>query len=125
MFPILGIVLGVLVLVRSELADPGPFRAGLYLLVPSVMLAFGSDRFGLGDGTAPSGKLVANAVVDHGGFIGGALYFCTYNLFGHAGTTIVCLLGLALGLLFTTGSSVQAATQWWARRIGTAAEVGS
>src|SRR5690606_1027832 len=45
----------------------------------------------------------------------------TYNLFGDAGTTIVCLLGLTLGILFTSGSSAQAATRWWARRMGTAA----
>ncbi|MCW2926250.1 MAG: cell division FtsK/SpoIIIE, partial [Thermoleophilia bacterium] len=121
MFPLLSVVLGLLVVLRSELADPGPFLAGIYLLVPSVLLAFGSDRFGLGDGTAPHLSLPASQVVDHGGWAGGGLYFLTYNLFGDAGTTIVCLLGLTLGVLFTSGSSAQAATRWWAGRMGTAA----
>ena len=120
-FPLLAIVLGVLMVLRSELVDPGPFLAGIYLLVPSILLAFGSDRFGLGDGTAPHSSLPADQVVEHGGWIGGGFYFLTYNLFGDAGTTIVCLLGLTLGILFTSGSSAQAATRWWARRMGTAA----
>lgn len=123
MFPLLAIVLGVLVVLRSELVDPGPFLAGIYLLVPSVLLAFGSDRFGLGDGTAPHASLPAEQVAQHGGWIGGGFYFLTFNLFGNAGTTIVCLLGLTLGVLFTSGSSAQAATRWWARRMGTAATV--
>lgn len=123
MFPILAIVLGLLVVLRSELVDPGPFRAGIYLFVPSVLLAFGADRFGLGDGSAPHAALRADEVVHHGGYIGGGLYFLTYNLFGDAGTTIVCLLGLTLGILFTSGSSAQAATRWWAGRMGTAATV--
>jgi len=121
MFPLLTIVIGLLIVMRSELADPGPFLAGIYLFVPSVLLAFGSDRFHLGDGTAPHAALHADKVVDHGGYIGGAFYFLTYNLFGDAGTTIVCLLGLTLGVLFTSGSSAQAATRWWANRMGTAA----
>ena len=121
MFPFLAIVFGLLMVLRSELADPGPFRAGLYLFVPSVLLAFGSDRFGLGSGGAPHAALHADVVVHHGGWIGGALYFLTWNLFGDAGTTIVCLLGLTLGILFTSGSSAQAATRWWAGRMGTAA----
>ena len=121
MFPLLAIVLGLLMVLRSELVDPGPFLAGIYLLVPSILLAFGADRFGLGDGSAPHASLPADQVVDHGGFAGGGLYFLTYNLFGDAGTTIVCLLGLTLGILFTSGSSAQAATRWWARRMGTAA----
>jgi S-DNA-T family DNA segregation ATPase FtsK/SpoIIIE len=123
MFPLLAIVLGLLVVLRSELVDPGPFLAGIYLLVPSVLLAFGSDRFALGDGNAPHASLPADQVVHHGGWLGGGLYFLTYNLFGDAGTTIVCLLGLALGVLFTSGSSAQAATRWWARRMGDAATV--
>jgi S-DNA-T family DNA segregation ATPase FtsK/SpoIIIE len=121
MFPLLAIVLGLLVLVRSELVDPGPFLAGIYVLVPAVLLAFGADRFGLGDGTAPHSSLPADQVVEHGGYLGGGMYFLTWNLFGDAGTTIVCLLGLTLGVLFTSGSSAQAATRWWARRMGTAA----
>ncbi|MCW2923867.1 MAG: cell division FtsK/SpoIIIE [Thermoleophilia bacterium] len=121
MFPLLALVLGLLVVARSELADPGPFLAGIYLFVPSVLLAFGADRFGLGDGSAPHAALPADQVVHHGGWAGGGLYFLTYNLFGDAGTTIVCLLGLVLGLLFTSGSSAQAVTRWWARRMGTAA----
>ncbi len=123
MFPLLAIVLGLLMVLRSELVDPGPFLAGIYLLVPSILLAFGADRFGLGDGTAPHASLPADQVVDHGGYAGGGLYYLTYNLFGDAGTTIVCLLGLTLGILFTSGSSAQAATRWWARRMGTAATV--
>ena len=124
-FPLLALVLGLLMVVRSELVDPGPFLAGIYVLVPSLLLAFGADRFGLGDGTAPHSSLPASQVVDHGGWLGGGLYFLTWNLFGDAGTTIVCLLGLALGILFTSGSSAQAATRWWARRMGTAATVAS
>ncbi len=120
-FPLLAVVLGLLMVLRSELVDPGPFLAGIYLVVPSILLAFGSDRFGLGDGNAPHNSLPADLVVDHGGWAGGGLYFLTYNLFGDAGTTIVCLLGLTLGILFTSGSSAQAATRWWARRMGTAA----
>jgi S-DNA-T family DNA segregation ATPase FtsK/SpoIIIE len=123
MFPLLALVLGVLIVLRSELVDPGPFLAGIYLFVPSVLLAFGSDRFGLGDGTAPHSSLPADQVVEHGGWLGGGLYFLTFNLFGNAGTTIVTLLGLTLGVLFTSGSSAQAATRWWARRMGTAATV--
>ncbi|MCZ4496981.1 MAG: translocase FtsK [Thermoleophilia bacterium] len=121
MFPLLLLVIGLLTLLRSELADPGPFLAGIYLFVPSVLLTFGSDRFGLGDGSAPHAALHASDVVEHGGYLGGGLYFLTYNLFGNAGTTIVCLLGLTLGVLFTSGSSAQAATRWWAGRVGTAA----
>jgi S-DNA-T family DNA segregation ATPase FtsK/SpoIIIE len=122
-FPLLALVLGLLMVLRSELMDPGPFLAGIWLLVPSVLLAFGSDRFGLGDGTAPHSSLPADQIIDHGGYLGGGLYFLTWNLFGDAGTTIVCLLGLTLGVLFTSGSSAQAATRWWARRMGTAATV--
>ncbi|MBC7460915.1 MAG: DNA translocase FtsK 4TM domain-containing protein, partial [Thermoleophilia bacterium] len=123
-FPFLAIVYGLLMVLRSQLADPGPFRAGLYLFVPSLLLAFGADRFGLGNGAAPHAALHADVVAQHGGFLGGALYFLTYNLFGDAGTTIVCLLGLTLGILFTSGSSAQAATRWWAGRVGTAATAG-
>ncbi|MCW2973436.1 MAG: translocase FtsK [Thermoleophilia bacterium] len=123
-FPFLAVVYGLLMVLRSELADPGPFRAGLYLFVPSLLLAFGADRFGLGSGSAPHAALHADVVAHHGGFLGGALYFLTYNLFGDAGTTIVCLLGLTLGILFTSGSSAQAATRWWAGRMGTAATAG-
>lgn len=122
-FPVLALIIGVLMVLRSELVDPGPFLAGIYVLVPSLLLAFGSGRFGLGSGTAPHSSLPADQVVHHGGFIGGGLYFVTWNLFGDAGTTIVCILGLTLGLLFVSGSSAQAATRWWARRMGAAASV--
>lgn len=124
-FPLLALILGLLMVARSELVDPGPFLAGIYVLVPSLLLAFGSDRFGLGDGSAPHASLPADSVVDHGGWIGGGLYFVTFNLFGDAGTTIVCLLGITLGLLFTSGSSAQAAARWWAGRVGDAATVAS
>ncbi len=123
MFPLLAVVLGMLMLVRSELVDPGPFLAGIYVLVPAVLLAFGSGQFGIGSGPAPHGPLPADQVAEFGGWIGGGLYVLTWNLFGDAGTTIVCLLGLTLGVLFTSGSSAQAATRWWARRMGTAATV--
>ncbi len=120
-FPLLALILGVLVVARSELVDPGPFRAGLYALVPGILLAFGGDRLYLGDGTAPSSGLTPDVVVNHGGYIGGVFYAASYTLFGDAGTTIVCLLAISLGLLFVSGSSLQAGTRWWARRIGKAA----
>lgn len=120
-FPLLALTLGVLVVGRSGLVDPGPFRAGLYALVPGILLAFGGDRLYLGDGTAPASGLTPDAVVDHGGYVGGVLYAASYTLFGDAGTTIVCLLAISLGMLFVSGSSLQAGTRWWARRIGKAA----
>ncbi len=120
-FPLIAFSIGFLIVARSELIDPGPFRAGLYILIPGILLSFGSDRFGLGDGTAPHNGLTPSAVVDHGGFLGGVMYSITYNLFGDAGTTVVCVLAMVLGGVFLTGSSVQAITRWWAVRIGRAA----
>jgi S-DNA-T family DNA segregation ATPase FtsK/SpoIIIE len=122
-FPLVILAVGILLIVRTDLVDLRPFRAGLWLLVPGLLLAFGADRFALGDGSATSGVFTSEVVAEHGGYIGAALYFGSYSLFGEAGTTIACLLSIAVGVLFLTGSSIQAGTRWWARRIGTAAVV--
>jgi S-DNA-T family DNA segregation ATPase FtsK/SpoIIIE len=122
-FPPLAVVIGVLVLVRSKLVAPGPFRAGLWLIVPSLLLAFGAGFGHFGAGNPDAGDYSADVLASQGGFLGASLYHGTYSLFGSAGTAIVIILGLILGTLFLTGSSAQAITAYWARRVGRAAVV--
>jgi S-DNA-T family DNA segregation ATPase FtsK/SpoIIIE len=119
--PALLLVIGSLLALRSDLIDPGPFRAGIYVLIPTVLLSFGADRFGLGTGVERPAGFSPGDVVHHGGYMGEALYYLGYQIFGTVGTTIICVLGLIISVLLLTGSSVQAITSWWARRIGNVA----
>jgi S-DNA-T family DNA segregation ATPase FtsK/SpoIIIE len=81
------IVLGALMLVRSELVDLRPFRTGLVVGVVGLVLALGED---------------------HGGALGGAVGGGLASVIGSAGTLIVGVALLLAGILLVTGASAGA-----------------
>jgi S-DNA-T family DNA segregation ATPase FtsK/SpoIIIE len=102
------LVLGGLLVARSELVDVKPFRTGMAFMGLAVLLAFGGDRFGLGpDGPTPK-TLDPSVVSEHGGVFGSALYIVFEKLLGEAGFTILTLLTFAIGALLLTGASAGA-----------------
>src|SRR4029079_12260257 len=74
-------------LTRSALVDVRPFRLGLSVLVPSVMLTLGEE---------------------HGGVIGRWLEGAVAFLLGETGATIVGVFGIVAGSLLLTGASAGA-----------------
>jgi S-DNA-T family DNA segregation ATPase FtsK/SpoIIIE len=100
-------VVGGLMLGRSALVSLRPFRTGLIVLGVALLLAFGADRFGLGDGRPPSG-FALDQVDDHGGLLGGVLYVVCSKLIGEAGVTILAVTTLIAGILLVTGASAAA-----------------
>jgi DNA segregation ATPase FtsK/SpoIIIE, S-DNA-T family len=100
--PVAFVVLGALMLARSELVELGPFRTGL------VALAFG----------------VFTVLGDHGGYIGGALTTVFGGLLGGTGQALLGLTTLLAGALLVSGASAGAVLRRSGRvvkRAGTAA----
>ncbi len=107
LLPLLFGAVGGLMLARSALIDVRPFRTGLAVLCLSLLLAFAGDRFGLGDGSAPT-TFDLDAMEEHGGIGGGALYIVSSKLTGEIGVTILAVTGTIAGLLLVTGASAGA-----------------
>jgi len=80
-------VLGGLMVARSALVDVRPFRAGLALIVPGVLLTLGDTR---------------------GGHAGGGAERLIGFLVGSTGATIIGILFLTAGALLLTGASAGA-----------------
>jgi S-DNA-T family DNA segregation ATPase FtsK/SpoIIIE len=100
--PVAFVVLGALMLARSELVELGPFRTGL------VALAFG----------------VFAVLGDHGGYIGGALTTVIGGLLGGTGQALLGITTLLAGVLLLSGASAGAVLRRSGRvvkRAGTAA----
>ena len=120
-FPVALMILGLLILVRNELIDLRPFRAGLVVFGLALTVALGAGSFGLGP-PGPAPKTVDPAVVtDYGGLLGGALAFVLRTLVGDVGTAIVSALGLVSGSLLITGASLGAQMRRSARASARAA----
>jgi DNA segregation ATPase FtsK/SpoIIIE, S-DNA-T family len=84
--PVAFIVLGALMLARSELVELRPFRTGL------VVLAFG----------------IFTVVGDHGGYLGGALTTVFGGLLGGTGQALLGITALLAGALLVSGASAGA-----------------
>jgi DNA segregation ATPase FtsK/SpoIIIE, S-DNA-T family len=100
--PVAFVILGALMLARSELVELGPFRTGL------VVLAFG----------------VFTVLGDHGGYIGGALTTVLGGLLGGTGQALLGITTLLAGALLVSGASAGAVLRRSGRvvqRAGTAA----
>jgi S-DNA-T family DNA segregation ATPase FtsK/SpoIIIE len=85
--PVAFVAVGALMVARSELVDVSPFRAGLAVAVPGLMLT-------LGDG--------------HGGRVGAALESAFSWAVGETGATILGLTTLTAGVLLLSGASTGA-----------------
>jgi DNA segregation ATPase FtsK/SpoIIIE, S-DNA-T family len=85
--PLVLVVVGGLMLTRSALVDVRPFRLGLSVLVPSIMLTLGEE---------------------HGGVIGRWLEGAVAFLLGETGATLVGVTGVVAGSLLLTGASAGA-----------------
>src|SRR4051794_40809913 len=85
--PIAFVVVGALMVARSQLVDVRPFRTGL------IVAAFG---------------LLAALGADHGGALGRGLENLFGLLVGSTGTTIIGVLALVVGALLLTGASAGA-----------------
>jgi S-DNA-T family DNA segregation ATPase FtsK/SpoIIIE len=81
------IALGGLMVARSALVDVRPFRTGLIVSFPGLLLALGDA---------------------HGGYAGRGLERATATLLGTTGATIVGLTALAIGGLLLSGASAGA-----------------
>lgn len=119
--PPIAFIIALLVIGRSELVTFRPFRVGVWILAFSVLLSFGADRFGLGDGTAEQAGFDPEKITAHGGYVGAALYDTSFSLFGNVGTTLICLFGILLASLLVSGASLRAIVSWWAERLKRAA----
>jgi DNA segregation ATPase FtsK/SpoIIIE, S-DNA-T family len=80
------VIVGTLMLVRSELVELRPFRTGLTVTALGLMLSLGK----------------------HGGWIGGALAGVLATLIGETGAAIAGVTALAAGVLLLTGASAGA-----------------
>ena len=85
--PVVLVVLGALMLGRSALVDVRPFRLGLTVLVPGLLLTLGSAR---------------------GGAVGSGLEDCVAFLVGETGATIVGVTLVIAGGLLLSGASIGA-----------------
>jgi S-DNA-T family DNA segregation ATPase FtsK/SpoIIIE len=85
--PVAFLVIGALMVARSELVDVRPFRTGL------IVTSFG---------------LLATLGADHGGAIGRGLEKLFGLLVGSTGTTIIGVLALVVGTLLLSGASAGA-----------------
>jgi S-DNA-T family DNA segregation ATPase FtsK/SpoIIIE len=85
--PVLLIVVGGLMVTRSGLVDVRPFRTGLIVLVPGVLLALGGE---------------------HGGALGDALERAVAFLLGETGALILGCTLVVVGALLLTGASAGA-----------------
>jgi S-DNA-T family DNA segregation ATPase FtsK/SpoIIIE len=81
------VVVGSLMLFRSALVNVRPFRTGLAVLVPALLLALGRE---------------------HGGSTGGALERAFAYTIGETGATLVGITGLAAAALLLSGASAGA-----------------
>jgi S-DNA-T family DNA segregation ATPase FtsK/SpoIIIE len=80
-------LLGTLMIARSELVDVRPFRTGLVLLFVGLLLALGSE---------------------HGGYAGQALEAVLGTLLGSTGVAIVGVTTVVVGALLLSGASLGA-----------------
>ncbi len=94
------IVLGLLMVSRSELVDVSPFRTGLIVLSLGLLLALGAD---------------------HGGLLGQALEGIVGTLLGSTGATIVGVTTLVVGALLLSGASAGALLRGSGRAVRSAA----
>jgi S-DNA-T family DNA segregation ATPase FtsK/SpoIIIE len=85
--PALLVAIGGLMVMRSALVDVRPFRTGLAVLVPGLLLVLGRD---------------------HGGYVGRSLEAVFGALLGGTGVTILGLTALAFGGLLLSGASLGA-----------------
>jgi len=85
--PVAFVAVGSLMVARSELVDVRPFRTGLAVAVPGLMLTLGDA---------------------HGGRVGAALESAFSWAVGETGATIVGLTALTAGLLLLSGASTGA-----------------
>ena len=85
--PAILLVLGTLMVARSELVDVRPFRTGLLVGVPGILLTLGKT---------------------HGGFVGGALEGMLAALLGTTGALIVGVTAIVFATLLVSGASVGA-----------------
>jgi DNA segregation ATPase FtsK/SpoIIIE, S-DNA-T family len=85
--PIACIVVGVLMVARSELVDVRPFRTGILVTSFGLLTSLGKS---------------------HGGAIGGGFERLFGTLLGTTGTTILGVLALVIGVLLLTGASAGA-----------------
>jgi DNA segregation ATPase FtsK/SpoIIIE, S-DNA-T family len=100
--PVAFVVLGTLMVARSELVEVGPFQTGL------VVLSFG----------------VFTVLGDHGGYLGGALTTVFGGLLGGTGQALLGITTLLAGTLLVSGASAGAVLRRSGRvvkRAGTAA----
>jgi DNA segregation ATPase FtsK/SpoIIIE, S-DNA-T family len=81
------VLLGLLMVARSELVDVRPFRTGAAVLVPSAVLALGEE---------------------HGGHVGGWLEQLFSYLLGESGAAILGITGIVVGALLLSGASAGA-----------------
>jgi S-DNA-T family DNA segregation ATPase FtsK/SpoIIIE len=86
--PVAFVLVGLLMVARSELVDVRPFRTGAAVLVPSAVLSLGSE---------------------HGGQTGRVLERLFSYLLGDTGATILGSTGVVVGALLLTGASAGAA----------------
>jgi len=84
--PVAFVVLGGLMLARSELVELGPFRTGLVVLSLGIFIVLG----------------------DHGGYVGGALTTVIGGLVGGTGQALLGITALLAGALLVSGASAGA-----------------
>ncbi len=94
------VVLGLLMVSRSELVDVRPFRTGLIVVSLGLLLALGAD---------------------HGGLAGRALEGIVGTLLGGTGATIVGVTTLVVGALLLSGASAGALLRGSGRAVRSAA----
>jgi DNA segregation ATPase FtsK/SpoIIIE, S-DNA-T family len=85
--PLALVAIGGLMLARSSLVDVGPFRTGLVVLVPGIVLTLGSE---------------------HGGRVGGWVESAVATLVAETGALLVGLTLTVAGALLLTGASTGA-----------------
>ncbi len=114
---------GAALIARPLIEAPTALNAGGVLLLAALLLAFAAETAGLGpDRPNRHDFFEQRYMLEHGGYLGEALYWASTSLFQRLGAHILALLMGASGLLLVTGTTVAGflgATGSAVRRAGT------
>jgi S-DNA-T family DNA segregation ATPase FtsK/SpoIIIE len=122
--PVALILSGLALVARSDDSPHRRMKLGGAILLGSLALAYAAGSLGLGPGAAARADLFnPDFFMDRGGLIGAVEYWAVAGLFSHAGAHLFFVIGLAAGLLLTSGTSVaavaghlRAVAEWIGRR---------
>jgi len=105
--PALLVLVGLGLIARPLVEEPGRPRLGVAILILALTLGFAAGTLGLGPGAETANELFnPDSFMDRGGLVGAGLYWVTTTLFSSAGAHIAFAFGLLGGILLVTGGSL-------------------